>query len=512
MDAPEHKTPEIPVDEHGRKIYRPNGQVLHDFLFDDSHVSIIQGPINSGTSSCSCMRIWRHATQQRKGPDGKRKSKWAVVRNTFPELKSTTVETWLDWFPEELYGRFTWGRPFMHEVRVGDIELDVIFISLDSPDDIKKLRSLELTGVWFNELEFIPKYLFDEAESRTGRYPAVKAGGSTWSGVIADMNAPPDDHWVPLMRGDIEIPEWMTPQEAREYEKPDDWEFYTQPPGLIEVKDDRGTVIAYEENPDAENLRWQKPHYYLNVIKGKSKGWIDSRVLNKVGVIYDGQPVFPTFDEHDHMASEALKPVAGIPIIVGLDFGRTPAAIFCQNVRGNWVFLRELVASEMEAVTFAPIVRKECDTRYPGFEFTFYGDPAGDHPGQEVSQTCFDIFRAEGMVVHAADGGNRNNPKLLHNAMTSALGRRGGILISPACRTFKNGMRGGYHYRKLKVSGAPKYAATVEKNRYSHVVEAGCYAVLGGGESRTMVKRPAGGVSKINVRKRYVRGRRGRAA
>ncbi|MFW6027331.1 MAG: hypothetical protein ACOC91_00840, partial [bacterium] len=415
-------------------------------------------------------------------------------------------------FPEELYGRFTWGRPFVHEIRVDDIELDVLFVSLDSPDDIKKLRSLELTGVWFNELEFIPKYLFDEAESRTGRFPAIKAGGSTWHGVIADMNAPPDDHWVPLMRGDIEIPEWLTEEEAREYEKPEDWEFFTQPPGLLEIKNDRGQVIEYRENPDAENLMWMKPRFYLNVIKGKSKGWIDSRVLNKVGVIYDGQPVFPTFDEHDHVASEPLKPVAGIPIIVGLDFGRTPAAMFCQNVRGEWWFLHELVAREMEAVTFAPIVKKECRTRFPGFDFVFWGDPAGDHPGQEVSQTCYDIFRSEGIIIRKADGGNRNDPKLLHNAMTSALGRRNGVRVSPACRTFKNGMRGGYHYKRLQIKGAPQYATTVSKNRYSHICEAACYAVLGGGEGRAMLKRPDGGPAKVNVRKRYVRGRRGRAA
>lgn len=508
MDAAEFQAPEIPVDEHGRKIYRPNGRVLHDFLFDDSHVAIIQGSIGSGTSTACCMRIWRHAATQKKGPDGFRRSRWAVVRNSFPELKSTTVATWLDWFPEEQYGRFLWERPFRHEIEVGDIRLQVLFVSLDNADDIKKLRSLELTGVWFNELEFIPKYLFDEAESRTGRFPSIKAGGSNWYGVIADMNAPADDHWVPLMRGDIDIPEWMTEEEAREFDKPDEWEFFVQPPGLFEVRNERGLVVEYRENPDAENLLWLPKHFYLNVIKGKAKAWIDTRVLNKVGLIIDGQPVFGTFDEGRHMARGPLDPVPGVPIVVGLDFGRTPAAVFCQCVRGNWRVLRELVAREMEAVTFAPLVRAECNTRFPGFEFTFYGDPAGDHPGQETTQTCFDIFRGEGMVVHSADGGNRNDPKLLHNAMTNALGRNDGVLISPACRTLKTAMRGGYHYRRLKVSGAVQYATSVNKNRYSHVAEAACYAVLGGGEGRTMLKRPEGG-GKINTRTRYVRGRRG---
>lgn len=526
--AVEYKPPKIDLDPHGRKIYKPNGWVLHNFLNDNSHVAIICGPLNSGTSTCSCLRIWKHAFEQRKGPDGLRRSRWAVVRNSFPALKSTTVATWLDWFPENLYGRFFWERPFRHEVSVGDIRLQVLFVSLDSDDDIKKLRSLELTGVWFNEVEFIDKKLFDEAESRTGRFPAEKDGGSTWHGVIADMNAPPDDHWVPLMRGDIDIPEWMTETEAREFDKPEDWEFFTQPPGLIEIKNERGIVTGYRDNPEAENTLWQKhkrwidrngqqqfKSFYMSLIEGKSKQWIDARVLNKVSVIYDGQAVFnDTFDESRHVAREPLKPVPGVPIVVGLDFGRTPAAVFCQCVRGNWIFLRELIGREMEAVTFAPIVRRECDTRFPGFQFTFYGDPAGDHPGQETKQTCFEIFRGEGMVVFSADGGNRNDPKLLHNAMASALTRIDGVSISPACRTLKAGMRGGYHYRRLKVSGAPQYATGVDKGRYSHVCEAACYAVLGGGEGRTMLKRPQGGASgqKVNVKTRYVRGRRGRAA
>ncbi len=525
MQTAEHTVPEIPVDEYGRKIYRPNGQVLHDYLFDDSQVAIIQGPVNSGTSTGSCMRIWRHAAQQRPGSDGLRRSRWLATRNSFPELKSTTVATWLDWFPEDLYGRFYWERPYRHEVEVGDIRLQMLFMSLDGLEDIRKLRSLELTGVWFNELEFAQKNIFDEAMSRTRRYPAKKDGGSKWTGVIADMNAPPDDHWVPLMRGDIEIPEWMTAEEAREFNKPDGWKFFLQPPGLVEIKNERGHVVGYKDNANpgdhpagpAENLLWQDhshgESFYMNLIKGKSKQWIDARVLNKISVIYDGMAVFDeTFDESRHVAREVLEPIPGVPIVVGLDFGRTPAAMFCQCVRGNWRFLRELVAREMEAVTFAPIVRRECDTRFPGYQFTFYGDPAGDHPGQETSQTCYDIFRSEGMVVLKADGGNRNDPKLLHNAMTSALSRTDGVAISPVCRTFKAAMRGGYHYKRLKVSGAAQYATSVNKNHYSHIAEAGCYAVLGGGESRTMLKRPDSGPKKVNVKRRYVRGRRGRAA
>jgi hypothetical protein len=471
---------------------------------------------NSGSSSASCQRIWRHALEQNKGPDGLRRSRWLIVRDSFPNLKSTTVKTWLDWFPENVYGRFYWDRPFRHDFRVNDIRLEVLFMSLDSEEDIKKCRSLELTGAWINELEFTPKYLFDEILSRCGRFPAVKDGGSKWSGVIADMNAPPDDHWVPLMRGDIPIPEWMSEDEAQGYEKPEDWRFFIQPPGLIEIKNAQGNVTGYRTNPDAENLLWLEDYFYEKLAKGKTKSWVDSRILNKIGIIVDGQPVWTMFDEHMHVAPGAIEAVPGIPIVVGLDFGRTPAAMFCQNVRGRWHFLRELVAQEMSAVSFAPIVRKEMDTRFPSHEFVVYGDPSGGRPGQETEQTCYDIFRANGIVVYPAPG-NHNDETVRINAMESALNRmvdgKPAVAISAACRTFKTGMRGGFHYKKLKVAGEARYAMKPDKNRYSHICEAACYALLGGGEGREMVKRPEGGAPpKVNVRKRYVRGKRGRAA
>src|ERR1700751_3262017 len=99
--------PTIPRDAQGRRIYAPDGQVLANFLRDRSHVSIIRGSIGSGTSSASMMKLYSIAMEQWPNPStGLRHTRWGVVRNTYPDLKNTTVKTWLDWFPEELYGRF----------------------------------------------------------------------------------------------------------------------------------------------------------------------------------------------------------------------------------------------------------------------------------------------------------------------------------------------------------------------------------------------------------------------
>ena len=166
---------------------------------------------------------------KKKGLDGVRKSRWAVIRNTNPQLKTTTIKTWLDWFPEEDWGKFHWSVPYTHHIKKADLDLEVIFLALDRPEDVKKLLSLELTGIWINEAREIPKSIIDACSMRVGRFPSMKDGGCTWTGVIADTNAPEEDHWWPIMSGEVPIPDHIPKEEAKMLVKPDNWNFYTQP-------------------------------------------------------------------------------------------------------------------------------------------------------------------------------------------------------------------------------------------------------------------------------------------
>ena len=95
--------------------YTPDGEVLNAFLRDDSFARFITGPFASGKSAACCVEIFRRACQQKPGPDKVRRSKWMVVRSTYPQLKRTTIPTWQQWFSDR-FGRFTWGPPPMHHM------------------------------------------------------------------------------------------------------------------------------------------------------------------------------------------------------------------------------------------------------------------------------------------------------------------------------------------------------------------------------------------------------------
>ena len=70
--------------------------VLYKFHTSPAFVRMVMGPIGSGKSSACVNEVLRKIHDQRPGPDGVRRSRWAVVRNTYPELKTTTIQTWKD--------------------------------------------------------------------------------------------------------------------------------------------------------------------------------------------------------------------------------------------------------------------------------------------------------------------------------------------------------------------------------------------------------------------------------
>lgn len=491
----------LPISESGNAVYVPDGEVLTDYFWDRGEVAIIQGPIQSGTSTCSCLRIWCLAEEQAPDYDGVRRTRWIVTRDTYKELRETTIKTWLEWFPEAYWGPMIRSEPAIHHLKrahsSGDgtqVDCEVIFLAIPDPDVAEAVcASYEITGFFRNEGQFCEKGVIDELLSRCARYPSMKNGpGATWHGGFIDLNAPREGHWIPYMRGDMPLPPEWTDEQKAEYEKPEGWTFYLQPPGLIEKRVD-GRIV-YEVNPLAENQRHTKKSY-LEIIKGKSKEFIDRRVMNKVGLYSDGKPVYPTFSEQDHIAPREIRYVPGIAIIVGLDFGRDPAAAFFQCINGRWVLLSELIGDNESAQLFAPRVRRHL-SQYVGCKAEFWGDPRGADGTQSVETTAYDVFQAHGMRIFPAT--TDNSPEMRRSTVESVLARRNGFIINPACITAKTGFAGGYHYPKIK--GMPGvFGDRPRKNRYSHIVEACENALLGGGEGETMIasSRPAPKVSKV---------------
>ena len=94
------------------------------------------------------------------------------------------------------------------------------------------MLSIEFTGIWINEAREVPKSIIDACTMRVGRFPSMREGGSSWSGVICDTSAPEEDHWWAIMSGEVPIPDHIPREQATMLIKPDNWKFYTQPPAM----------------------------------------------------------------------------------------------------------------------------------------------------------------------------------------------------------------------------------------------------------------------------------------
>ena len=434
-------------------------KTLAEFHSCNDFMRSIIGPIGSGKSSACSWEIFRRATEQEPGADGIRRTRWAIVRNTYRELADTTLKTWLDWFPEEHIGKLH-KQDMMHQIKYGDTEIEVLFRALDRPADVKKLLSLELTGAWVNEAKEVPRAVVDMLQGRVGRYPSKRDGGPTWYGVVMDTNPPDSDHWFYRMF---------------EEKRPLGWSIFRQPSGRAE---------------EAENLDNLPKGYYDRLMAGKDDEWIRVFVDGQYGFITEGRPVYPEFRDELHISKYKLEPLEGDLIYVGIDFGLTPAAVFGQrDILGRWRWIHELVTEDMGAVRFSELLLAEMQRHFPGYEFQVYGDPAGEQRSQVDERTPFQILRAKELNVRPAPS---NDFTLRRESVAQSMSRLidgvPGLQISHKCTMLRKGMGGGYNYKQVQVSGDDRFHDKPDKNKYSHVCEAAQYMMLGAGEGRAIVK------------------------
>ena len=470
--------------------YKPDGPILKAYIKSREFVSGLRGPIGSGKSVGSVIKLLTLALEQLEQQDGKRHCRSVVVRNTGPELKTTTIKTWLDWFPEESFGKFNWAPPWTHKIRIGNLRWEVIFLALDRAEDVKKLLSLEATNAWVNEAREVPKAVIDALTERVNRYPSLKDGGAVNPCVIMDTNAPDEDHWWPIVSGEVPIPDYLTFEEARMLIKPEGWEFFVQPAALLEINNEQKQVTGYKLNPAGENHKNLKADYYQKAVSGKTKSRIDVYFLNKLGSDDDTKPVYPDFRKDVHVSREPLHLVPNVPLYVGLDFGLSPAATFGQDLSGGTVqILLELVPPDCSIEQFAPMLHKallDLGAARLGCRVLIFGDPTGDNRVSTDKTTPFARLRVNNMDARPAP---TNDVTIRVESVAAQLRLRDGIVIDPGCRKLIRGFEGKYHYHRIQVQAREaRYEDVPNKNAFSHPHDAAQYMMLGMGKGTALLR------------------------
>ena len=487
----------------GLKLDFSSAPTVGRFFNSDAFVRGLMGPVGSGKSYACCAEIFRRAVQQRPSPrDGIKYSRFAIVRNTHPMLRTTTLKTWLELLPEAMWGPVKYAPPITHHIKLpprdgaAGIDMEVIFLALDDPKDVRKVLSLELTGAWVNECRELPKAIIDGLTHRVGRYPSKADGGPSWRGVIMDSNPCDDDHWY------FRLAEKETPVGRFK------WEFFRQPGGVLEVPleelpEDMPEAQGYthqagkwwQTNPNAENLKNLPTGYYDQLLGGKNLDWIRCYAKGEYTFVQEGRPVWPEYN--DAMMADDLEPIENLPVHVGLDFGLTPAAVFAQRLpNGRWNVLHELVSFDMGLERFCSMLKSELETFFPRYQVLIWGDPAGQQRDQIFETTAFDHLKTHGMLARpTATNEFRTRREALAIPMGRLIEGKPGFMIDRKCMRLRKSLGGGYHFKRVAIgAGQERFKDSPHKNEHSHVGDAAGYCLLGS-EHKIMTKRvqPMGG-------------------
>ena len=447
------------------------------FVTRNGDCTIITG--NSGKSVTCVMECLFHAMSI-PPLNNIRESRIAVVRSTYGELKETTIKTWDAWLGD--MGKFRYDSPIKFDATfpLGDgtiVDMQVSFFPLDQPKDVKKLRSAEYTMMWINEGSLVEADFMGDIAGRL-RYKTVQFGNALKAGlipeapyrpIVIDTNPPTTKHWI---------------HKKFEEDRLKGYRIFKQPGGLIKNPD--GT---YDPNPLAENVSNYDIgyDYYYDQMVGMTQDKINVLILGQYGSTFDGQPVYDSsWVNSEHVSDAPLLFNRSLPLVVGMDWGMSPAASFMQmSPTGQLLILDELAPHDVTLEQFiTEHLRPKLINRFPGANPLIIGDPAGAQRSSLSTQNAFEIVRSYGYMVDAAP---TQDPIMRREAVTHFLLRRSktgpSLLVSRQhCPVTIDGFDGGYKFAKL--GAGQGYREVPDKNEYSHCFVGSTLVQIEGGYKR----------------------------
>ncbi len=425
----------------------------------------IVGPVGSGKTTGIFMKLVTMAGLQAKGPDGIRRSRAVIVRNTNQQLIDTTLNSWFTWFKPGQAGLWEI-TPKRFTLRYADVECEVLFRALDTVQDVQRVLSLEVTFALIDEFVEIPQAIIEALSARCGRYPSVVAGGCTNWGMWGSSNPSTEDNWwfdyLHNGEGVVQPGEGVSlfhrqPTDQRNAR------YFIQPSGFS----------PFAEN--VENLPGERG-YYTNLAKNRSEAWIKQFIDAEWGYSVAGKPVVQSFNAKIHVSKTRLRFDPNLHLVGGYDPGLGGSAmVFGQeDLEGRLHVLGEIITSGVGAGRFINerlrpyLARQFPDLRPDGF--TIAPDPAANNRSANDENTILATIKRHFPV--SIESNNRLPLRLDaidHFCTRLAFGLPSLIVDERACPIVTRALKGGWRYALDKnedLRGGA--AAKPEKNAYSH--------------------------------------------
>ena len=426
----------------------------------------IVGPVGSGKTTGIFMKLIYMAKLQAPSPDGIRRSRAVIVRNTMPQLKDTTLVSWGYWFKDGQAGKWN-ATDKIFTLRYGDVECVVLFRPLDTPDDVARVLSLEINFAILDEFVEIPKAIVDALSARLGRYKQPDGTPATVWGMWGSSNPSTEDNWwYDYLHSDSVFSHHADPDEVlrrkaalliHDKEVPNAI-YYHQPSGLSDNAE------------NLENLPGKRA-YYTNAAKGKSNAWVKQFIDAEWGFSIAGQPVVANFSKELHVSDRPLQWNKYKPLIVAFDPGIAGSAFLFgqEDFDGRLLVFDELCqegygAQRLIEERLIPKLRQD----FRGAEVIIVPDPAANNRTPTDEGTVVKVFKQYFTVD--VETNNRFPLRLsaIEHFISRTIAGKGAVLINPQCKMLIRALAGGWRFTNDVKKDILK-GSEPEKNAFSHV-------------------------------------------
>ncbi len=395
-----------------------------------TRVKVAWGPLGSGKTSLGLWEFVLSCLESNIPLDG------MVIRSSYRELRDNTLKTFTRWFGDVSTWREGDSLAILRlPAANGSATLEHVlrFRSLERPDDAKKVQGFEGSFVMLDEVsptfsstgrasEGIPLEVVEYTNARM-RHMYQGQEAARYTQVILS-NPPQPEHWL-------------------------NKHFLSKPTEDLARRKGGVSVHFIPRRENESNL----PHDYYAILCDAfhDPDLVRRLVDGEIVATYTGVAVFPEAKQHIHITNEPLKPVQGIPLVLGFDYGLTPSTLITQiTPTGQWRWLSEVHTFNGAFDSHLEMLRIHMNDRYPGWEIRSWGDPAGEQRAQTDEKTCVELAQAAGISIKPGrqDWQSRKESikqRLLRN---DANGQPALLVSRAGCPIAAEGLCGAYRYPK----------------------------------------------------------------
>lgn len=379
-------------------------------------VDLFSSRMGEGKSAGLCVSVWFY-TKYNPGAE------CALIRDTWENMRDTTLKEFFYWFPEGIAGRYLKSeKHFIWDPKVTGLTGGVTFMGMDEERDASKLQSRFFGMFGMDEPSpaagsgGIHETIFTTALTR------LRQPGMNWYAAKLAQNNPDEAHWT--------YTNFIDPG------KPEFTHFQTKEP---------------------ENKKHLPPGYYEQMSKDlSSRPDLQRRfVKGEFGFQQLGVPVCPKWSDSVHLA-EDLEPVKNGELWLTWDGGLTPVCTICQLLPSGVLLVLDSIEEE-DGGTYQLIedqVYPLLQEKYSMFKgrWKHTGDPAllsrdqsdsSQSPVRVIKNVLGGSFRAGPTEI--APGLNALNRRL---SLLGPMGKGMIIVDRKSAKGVHHALRGGWHFAR----------------------------------------------------------------